>query len=131
MREEKGIVAIEQLFAAALFLLLLFGGLEFARAATLKHALGVGAWTAVRHLSLNPWDESTAEDLARQAVAGSIMGGDPAAARVTFTSSDPGRAFGATITARVEMDYQALVPLMNLAPRTLAGESVILVEAWP
>lgn len=131
IRDERGIVAVEQVFAAALFLLLVFGGLEFARAAALKHALGVGAWTAARHLSLDPWNEATAEDLARQAIGGSIMGGDPADARVIFSSTDPLRAFGTPVTVRVEMDYQALVPLLNLAPRTLAGESTVLVEAWP
>jgi len=131
IRGKKGIVSIEQVFATFLFLLLVFGGLEFARAAALKHALGVGAWTAARHLSLNPWDEGVAESLARQAIAGNIMGGDPSAAMVTCTFSDPGRAFGTTVTVRVTMNYQALVPLLNLAPRTMVGESVLLVEAWP
>ena len=39
--------------------------------------------------------------------------------------------FGTTVAVRIEMPYQALVPLMNLAPRILTGESAVLVEAWP
>ena len=58
-------------------------------------------------------------------------GGDPSAAAVTLAFSSPRRAFGSPITVRVEMRYRALVPFLNLAPRTLAGESVTLVEAWP
>lgn len=130
-KNERGIISIEYIFIAAMSIVLIFGALELSRAAMLKHALGVGAWTSARHLSLNPWDEAIADGLARQAVAGSIMGGNPAAATVTFSFSDPGRSFGTEITVRVEMSYQALVPFMNLAPRMMAGESVILVEAWP
>jgi Flp pilus assembly protein TadG len=130
-RNEKGIAAIEYIFIVAVSIVLIFGALELARAAMLKHALGIGAWTAARHLSLNPWDETTAENLARQAIAGSIMGGNPGAATVTFIFASGARSFGSEIAVRVEMGYQALVPLMNLAPRTMVGESVILVEAWP
>jgi hypothetical protein len=130
-KNERGIISIEYIFIAAMSIVLVFGALELSRAAMLKHALGVGAWTAARHLSLDPWDETGAENLARQAIAGSIMGGNPGAAAVTFIFSNGARSFGSEVTVRVEMGYQALVPFMNLAPRTMAGESVILVEAWP
>ena len=128
---KKGSIAIEQIFAAALFILLIFGALEFARAAAIKHALGIGSWQAARYLSLNPWDEATAEALARQSIDSSIMGGNPGTATVTLSFSDPGRVFGTSISVHIEMPYQALVPVMNLAPRILTGESVVLVEAWP
>ena len=130
-RSERGIVAIEYILVAAISIVLIFGALELARGAMLKHALGVGAWTAARHLSLQPWDETTAENLARQAIAGSIMGGNPATATVTFIFGSGARSFGSAVTVRVEMGYQALVPFLSLAPRTMAGESVVLVEAWP
>jgi hypothetical protein len=130
-RSERGIVAIEYILISAMSILLIFGALELSRAAMLKHALGVGAWTAARHLSLNPWDEAAADSLARQAIAGSIMGGNPSAATVTLSFADPGRSFGSAIAVRIEMGYQALVPFLSLAPRMMAGESVILVEAWP
>lgn len=130
-RNERGTVAIEYVFVSVLAIVMVFGALELARAAMLRHALGVGAWAAARRLSLNPWDEAAADGLARQAIAGGIMGGDPAAATVTFRFSDPGRGFGTEVAARVEMGYQAWVPFLNLAPRTMVGESVILVEAWP
>lgn len=128
---ERGTAVIEMIFAVALFMLLVFGALELARAAALKHAIGVGAWQGSRYLSLNPWDEATAEALARQEIAGSIMGGDPAQAVISLSFSDPGRGFGTAVSVRVEMPYQALVPLMNLAPRALYAESILLVEAWP
>jgi len=131
MRNERGIVSIEYIFIAAVSIVLIFGALELSRAAMLKHALGVGAFTAARHLSLNPWDEASADALARQAIGGSIMGGNPSAATVTLVFADGARRFGTEVTVRVQMPYQALVPFLNLAPRTLGGESVILVEAWP
>lgn len=130
-KNERGIISIEYIFIAAMSIVLIFGALELSRAAMLKHALGVGAWTAARHLSLNPWDEAIADGLARQAIAGSIMGGNPGTATVTFIFSNGARSFGSEVTVRVEMGYRALVPFMNLAPRIMAGESVILVEAWP
>jgi len=130
MHDERGSGSIEMLLVMLILLPLVFGGLEFARAASLKHSLGVGAWAAARHLSLDPWDESGAEDLVRQAVA-NALGGDPDAVRVTFTFDSPTRSFGSRLTVHAEMDYQALVPFLNLAPRTLAGECTLTVEAWP
>lgn len=129
--DERGTITIEFILITTLFILLLFGALEFARAAAIKHALGVGSWQAARYLSLNPWDEVTAEALARQSIRDSLFGGNPAPAVVSFSFSDPARRFGTTAAARIEMPYRALVPLMNLALRTLTGESAVLVEAWP
>ena len=129
--DRKGTISIEYIFATALFILLTFGALEFARAAAIKHALGVGSWQAARYLSLAPWDEATADAIARRSIDDSIMGGNPGTAAVTFSFSDPGRVFGTTVAVRIEMPYQALVPFVNLAPRTLTGESAVLVEAWP
>ena len=130
-KTERGNVTVEYIFITLLFVLLAFGGLELARAAAIKHALGIGAWQAARALSLNPWDEATAESVARQSIADSVFGGNSAPAAIAFTFSDPGRAFGTRITVRVEMGYRALVPFMNLAPRALTGQSTVLVEAWP
>ena len=129
--DRRGTITVEYIFGAVLFILLLFGSLEFARGAAIKHALGVGSWQAARYLSLSPWDETTAEALARQSIDDSVFGGNPSAATITFVFSDAGRRFGTTVSARVEMDYQAMVPFMNLAPRTLTGESAVLVEVWP
>ncbi len=131
MSDERGTITIEYMLGAVLFILLLFGALEFARAAAIKHALGVGSWQAARYLSLHPWDEATAEALARQSIQDSVFGGNPGPAVIIFSFSDPGRRFGTTVAVRIEMPYQAMVPLMNLAPRTLTGESAVLVEAWP
>ena len=129
--DRRGTITIEYIFGAVLFILLIFGALEFARAAAIKHALGVGSWQAARYLSLSPWDEATAEALARQSIRDSVFGGNPSAATITFTFSDAGRRFGTTVSVRAEMDYRAMVPFMNLAPRALTGESAVLVEAWP
>ena len=52
--DRKGTTSIEYILGTMLFLLLAFGALEFARAAAIKHALGVGSWQAARYLSLNP-----------------------------------------------------------------------------
>lgn len=131
MNDERGTITIEYILGAALLVLLLFGALEFARAAAIKHTLGVGSWQAARYLSLHPWDETTADALARQSIRDSLFGGNPAPAVVSLSFSDPARRFGTTVAVRIEMPYQALVPLMNLAPRTLTGESAVLVEAWP
>lgn len=128
---EYGTITIEFIFMTLLFVLLVFGGLEFARAAGIKHALGVGSWQAARYLSLSPWDEAGADTLARQSIQNSIFGGNPAPAVITFSFADPGRHFGSEIAVHIEMPYQAMVPFMNLAPRMLSGESAVLVEAWP
>lgn len=131
MNDERGTITIEFILGTVLFVLLLFGALEFARVAAIKHALGVGSWQAARYLSLNPWDETTADALARRSIQDSLFGGNPGPAVVSFSFSDPARRFSTTVSARIEMPYQALVPFMNLAPRTLTGESAVLVEAWP
>lgn len=131
MNDERGTITIEYMLGIVLLVLLLFGALEFARAAAIKHTLGVGSWQAARYLSLHPWDETTADALARQSIRDSLFGGNLAPAVVSVSFSDPARRFGTTVAVHIEMPYQALVPFMNLAPRTLTGESAVLVEAWP
>ena len=131
MRDERGTITIEYLLGIVLLVLLLFGALEFARAAAIKHALGVGSWQAARYLSLHPWDEATADALARQSIQDSLFGSNPGPAVIIFSFSDPARRFGTTVAVRIDLPYRALVPLMNLSPRTLTGESAVLVEAWP
>ncbi|MBN1937194.1 MAG: hypothetical protein JW934_21220 [Anaerolineae bacterium] len=131
VRDRRGTITIEYLLGIVLLVLLLFGALEFARAAAIKHALGVGSWQAARYLSLHPWDDVTAEALARQSIQDSVFGGNPGPAVVSFAFSDPARRFGTAVSVRIEMMYQAMIPFMNLTPRTLTGESAVLVEAWP
>ncbi len=131
VKREQGVAALEMMLLLPVLLLLLLGGLELARGATLRMALGDGTWRAARYLSVyDPWDEVRAETIVRDAVADNALGGDPAAVTVTV-SDDGGRSFGHVITVRAETTFCPLVPFLTPGCVGLAAEHSVQVEVWP
>lgn len=130
--KRRGQALVEMLFAAVVFCLLIFGGLELAHYTALKYSLGAGAWNAARHLAVNPWDEQGAWEIIAQAVDRNVLGGHSSEVQVTFYFSDPGsRGFGSTVTVEAQMPYHPVIPFVSLAPGTITVAHSMMVEAWP
>lgn len=122
---------MELVLLLPVLLLLVVGGLEMARAASLRVALGDGAWRAARYLSIHdPYGDAQAVAIVREAVAANALGGDPAAVSV-LVSDDGGRAFGNVVRVRAEAEFCPLVPFLTPGCVTLRAEHSLMVEAWP
>ncbi len=131
MRSESGNASVELVLLLPVLLLLLLGGLEMARAASLRMALGDGAWRAARYLSItDPWGDAQAEAIVRDAVARNALGGDPSAV-VVVVADDGGRSFGHVVTVRAEAEFCPLVPFLTPGCVFLRAEHSLMVEAWP
>jgi Flp pilus assembly protein TadG len=124
------VTTIETLFFIILFVILFFGAVELGRAIALKHSLDVGVYRAARYLSIDPDDWAGAEAMIRAEVADNVLGGSYSTS-VVVTMDMPDSSFGSVFTVRAELPYQALVPLVPLAPRTLASEHAQSIERYP
>ena len=131
LEDERGAASLEAIFGSLLLILLLLGGLELARAASLRLALGDGVWHAARYLAVyDPWNEGQAEQIVRDAVAANALGGEPSGV-VVVVSDDGGRSFGHLITVEAEMDFTPLIPFLTPREVTLRAGHSLLVEVWP
>jgi len=102
-----------------------------ARAASLRMALGDGAWRAARYLSVvAPADDAGAVQIVRDAVAAGALGGDPSSVVVVVTD-DGGRSFGHVVTVRAEAEFCPAVPFLAPGCVTLCAAHSLMVEAWP
>lgn len=130
-RSQHGSLSVEMVLLLPAFVLLIIGGLEMARGATLRMSLGAGAWRAARYLSVYaPSNDTEALNIVRDAVAHNVMGGDPAQVSVTVTD-DGGRTFGHVLTVRAETDFCPVIPFMTNGCVTLEAEHALQVEVWP
>ncbi len=130
-RQDDGNASVEMVLLLPVFILLIVGGLEMAHGATLRMALGDGAWRAARFLSVyDPWDEAEARVVVRDAVAHNVLGGDPSSVTVTVTD-DGARRFGNLITVHAEADFCPNVPFLSDGCVTLVSEHSQMVEVWP
>lgn len=128
---ERGSASTELIVLLPVLLLLLFGALEMARAASLRVALGDGAWRAARYLSItDPYGDAQAVAAVRESVARNALGGDPASVNV-FISDDGGRSFGHVVRVRAETEFCPLVPFLTRGCVILRAEHALMVEAWP
>jgi Flp pilus assembly protein TadG len=128
---ERGSASTELMLLLPVLLLLLFGALEMARAASLRMALGDGAWRAARYLSVvAPADDAGAVQIVRDAVAAGALGGDPSSVVVVVTD-DGGRSFGHVVTVRAEAEFCPAVPFLTPGCVTLRAAHSLMVEAWP
>ena len=75
---------------------LIFGGLELARAVSLKQALDRGAFEGARYLATHA-DLAGATTVAKNAVGNAILGGDPAKATVTSDWAPGVTGYGDTL----------------------------------
>jgi Flp pilus assembly protein TadG len=130
-RHDDGNTSVEMVLLLPVFMLLIVGGLEMARGATLRMALGDGTWRAVRFLSVyDPWDEAEAKTIVQDAVSHNVLGGDPSSVTLTV-SDDGGRGFGSVITIRAEAVFCPVVPFLTGGCLTLESEHSQQIEVWP
>jgi len=128
---QRGSLSVEMVLLLPVFILLIIGGLEMARGATLRMSLGAGAWRAARYLSIyEPWDNAEALNIVRHAVDNNVLGGDSSQVSVTVTD-DGGRTFGHVLTVRAATDFCPLIPFMTSGCVTLEAEHALQVEVWP
>jgi Flp pilus assembly protein TadG len=127
---ERGGLSTEFLILLPVMLLLLFGALELGRAASLRMALGDGAWRAARYLSIHsPYDDAGARDIVLNTVQANALGG---AQNITVTvTDDGGRSFGHTICVRAESPYCPSIPFLTPECLLLRAEHCLMVERWP
>lgn len=128
---EKGSLSVEMVLLVPVFVLLVIGGLEMARGATIRMSVSAGAWRAARYLSIyDPWAEAEALHIVQETAMRNVLGGDPSRVTVMVTD-DGGRGFGDVITVRAEYDFCPLIPFMTSGCATLEGEHSLVVEVWP
>ena len=128
-RDERGIASIEMLVVTMLLALLLFGGIELGRGMSLKHALDVGTYNAVRYYSLTECDQATVEDIVKREIQNNPLGGNPDDVTVTIILPD-GPGFRHEVTIRSEMPFHASIPFMSLPVKTLRAEHTMLIEKY-
>lgn len=130
-KHNDGSLSVEMVLLLPALVLLIVGGLEMARGATLRMSLGAGAWRAARYLAVyEPGNDAAAQSIVRDAVAHNVLGGDPSAVNVTV-GDDGDRTFGHVLTVRAESDFCPLVPFMTHGCVTLEAEHSLQVEVWP
>lgn len=128
---ERGSVSTELIVLLPVLLLLVLGGLEMGRAASLRMALGDGTWRAARFLSIaDPYGDDRAVAIVQETVGRNALGGDPAGVMVQI-SDDGGRSFGHTVRVRAEAEFCPLVPFLSPGCVTLRAEHALMIEAWP
>lgn len=126
---EHGLSSVELMLLLPLFCLLLFGGLELARAAALKMALDNGVWQAARYLAVyDPWDEAQAVELVALAAKRSVLGGAEAKVHI---SDDGARHFGNALTVYAETELAPLIPFLTPKPLVLRATHTQRVEVYP
>jgi len=125
-----GSVSIETTFFIIISVLLFFGAVELGRALSLKHSMDVGCYRAARYLSLNPGDVATAVQMIRDEVDGNVLGGNYGD-QVVVVIDMPSTTFQTPFTVSASLDYQPLVPFMDLSLVTLRVQHGNVVEAYP
>jgi len=125
----RGQSAVEALLGTILFVTLIFGGLELARAVSLKQALDRGAFEGARYLATHG-DVAATTPVVRAAVARAILGADPAQASVNTTWTAAAR-YGDSVC--VTASYATIIdmPLVAAVARTLTATHCTSYEVYP
>ncbi|MCX6031776.1 MAG: pilus assembly protein [Chloroflexi bacterium] len=129
VRDVRGQSAVEALLATILFVTLIFGGLELARAVSLKQALDRGAFEGVRYLATHG-DVTGTTPVVRAAVARAILGADPAQASVNTTWT-AGTHYGDSVCVTTNYATTLDMPLVAVVARTLTAEHCTPYEVYP
>ncbi len=125
----RGQSAVEALLATILFVTLIFGGLELARAVSLKQALDRGAFEGVRYLATRG-DVAGTTPVVRAAVARAILGADAAQASVSTTWT-AGTHYGASVCVTASYATTLDMPLVAVVARTLSATHCTPYEVYP
>lgn len=127
----RGQSAVEMLLGTLLFVTLIFGGLELARAVSLKQALERGAFEGVRYWAIKG-DQVGAEGVVRAAVGQAILGGDPATVELDFAGSAWGPTrYGDTVCISLLYPLRLDLPLVAVGVKYLSATQCTLYEVYP
>jgi len=127
-RSDRGSVSVEMVFFLLIFVVAFFGAVEMAREVSVKHALDVGTYRAVRYLSIVPGDQVTARNMIQIELDRNVLGG---AGSVQMTVDMPSQSFQTVFSVTAEVPYQPVIPLMIFAPKTLRVIHAQSIEAYP
>jgi Flp pilus assembly protein TadG len=130
LHDGRGQSVIEGLLITVLFVTLIFGGLELARAVSLKQALDRGAFEGARYLATHP-DLAGATAVAKNAVGNAILGGDPVKAVVASDWAPGSTGYGDTFCLTVSYATTVQLPLVSSTARTLSARHCTVYEVWP
>ncbi len=130
LHDGRGQSVVEGLLITVLFITLIFGGLELARAVSLKQALDRGAFEGARYLATHP-DLAGATAVAKGAVGNAILGGDPANAAVTSDWTPGATRYGDTFCLTLSYATTVQLPLVSSTARTLSARHCTVYEVWP
>jgi Flp pilus assembly protein TadG len=130
LRDHRGQSVVEGLLITVLFVTLIFGGLELARAVSLKQALDRGAFEGARYLATHA-DLPGASAVAKSAVGNAILGGDPTKATVTSDWAAGLTGYGDSFCLTVSYATTIQLPLVSSTARTLSARHCTVYEVWP
>jgi Flp pilus assembly protein TadG len=129
VRDPRGQSAVEALLGTILFVTLIFGGLELARAVALKQALDRGAFEGVRYLATHG-DVAGTTPVVRAAVARAILGANPTQASVNTTWTAAAR-YGDSVCVTASYATTIDMPLVAAVARTLTATHCTPYEVYP
>ena len=125
---ERGAVSIEMIFFLMIFVVTFFGAVEMAREISVKHALDVGTYRAVRYLSIVPSDQTTARNMIQKELDTNVLGG---AGSVQMTVDMPSQSFQTIFSVTAQVPYHPVIPLVIFAPKSLSVTHSQSIEAYP
>lgn len=128
-RDRRGQSAAEALLTTILMITLIFGGIEIARAISLKQALDRGAFEGARYLATHG-DLAGANGAVRDAVTHAILGGDPALVTTSSTWSAATR-YGDTVCLTASYATSLNMPLVATVARNLSARHCTAYEVYP
>ncbi len=134
---ERGQATVELMITLLLLLILLFGGLSLAQGYSARHALENGTAVAARQIALAPHDWGAALAGVQTSVDNSLLGS--AGASVTCAVRDawggavdpPTLSFGSRFSVTCSVPFQAQIPFVPTAPRTLQTIHYEVMERYP
>jgi len=127
--ETKGQTAAEMLLGTILFVVLIFGGLELARAVSLKQALGRGAFEGARYLAIHG-DVAGVTPVVQAALSRAILGAEPTQVTVT-TTWHTGMRYGDNVCVTADYATDIDMPLVATVARTLSATHCTTYEVYP
>ena len=125
----RGQSAVEALLGTILFVTLIFGGLELARAVSLKQALDRGAFEGARYLATHGNLAGTTP-VVQAAVGRAILGADPAQASVSTTWT-PATSYGDSVCVTATYATTIDMPLVAAVARNLSATHCTPYEVYP
>jgi hypothetical protein len=134
--DEAGQAGIEMLVVLLLCVPLILGALSLAQGFGVRQALAQGTAVAARRIALNPGEAGTALAAVQIAVDGALLGGTGTVncevRNAAGIAVDPHMlAFGTPFSVRCQAPFQAQIPFIATAPRTLTVVQHEVMERYP